>query len=412
MSKKSLEGVRVAAFTHFAAGPIAAQYLGALGADVIKVESPNRDLNRYAVRDPDDALRGTSPYFVCTNRNQRDIVLDLKSSAGLTVAKQLVASVDVVLENYRPGVMDKLGLGYDDCKTLKSNVIYCSFSAYDAKGPARDRPGQDLLLQALSGLASLSGRADHPPVPVGAYVIDGFTAMQGVVGITSALLHRHATGEGQWVRADMMSSALYMMMQEASFALNVGSMTERSRDGVAHTNHGAPYGIYEAQDGYIAVSVFGGDEAVRQLAIALGIEDELNQYLTERGLKVHRDTIAALFGRQIKQLTMKQATELLTTAGAWIAPVRNLEEALDDPAVQASHIIRDFYMPGVGKHRAVTEPLQMSETPLLRSCPAPDFGEHSYEILSELGYTSTEIQRLIDSESIVGPSGTDLAHLD
>ena len=256
--RTALDGIRVAAFTHFAAGPIAAQYFGALGADVIKVESPKMDLNRYAVRDPDDALHGVSPYFICTNRNQRCIVMDLKSDGGKEAAQRLIASSDVVLENYRPGVMDRLGLSYDDARAIKGDIIYCSFSAFDPAGPARDKPGQDLLMQALSGLASLSGWDDSPPVPVGAYVIDGFTAMQGVIGALAALRHRDATGEGQWVRADMMSTALYMMTQEASFAMNVKSMMERATAGVAHVNHGAPYGVYETKDGPVAISVFGG----------------------------------------------------------------------------------------------------------------------------------------------------------
>ena len=186
----ALSGIRVAAFTHFAAGPIAAQYLGSLGADVIKVESPQQDINRSALRHPDGLLQGISPYFLVTNRNQRCLGLNLKTPGGLKAAKELIASADVVIENYRPGVMDRLGLGYETAKAMRPDIIYCSLSAYDAKGPARDRPGQDLLLQALSGLASLTGRGDGPPIPVGAYIIDGFTAMQGVAGILAALRYR------------------------------------------------------------------------------------------------------------------------------------------------------------------------------------------------------------------------------
>jgi len=203
----ALSGIRVAAFTHFAAGPIAAQYLGSFGADVIKVESPQQDVNRYALRDPNGGLQGISPYYVVTNRNQRGIVIDLKKASGMSIARQLIACSDVVIENYRPGVMQRLGLDYDDARKLNPKIIYASISAYDPEGPARDRPGQDLLLQALSGIASLTGRGDGPPIPVGAYIIDGFTAMQVVAGVFAALRHRDQTGEGQWLRADMMSSS-------------------------------------------------------------------------------------------------------------------------------------------------------------------------------------------------------------
>ena len=397
--KTALNGIRIAAFTHFAAGPIAAQYLGALGADVIKVESPKRDLNRYAVTDVEDSLNGVSPYFVCTNRNQRGIILDLKSEAGKDVARRIIASSDVVLENYRPGVLDRLGLGYDDSRKLKSDIIYCSFSAYDATGSACDRPGQDLLMQATSGLASLSGRASDMPVPVGAYVIDGFTAMQGVIGILSALHHRDVMGEGQWVRADMMSTALYMMTQEASFVMNARSMTERASSGVAHVNQGAPYGIYRASDGPIALSVFGGVEVVGAIAKALNLDEELASSLSERGLKVDRDIIAASFQREIGRMTISEATERLTSAGAWVAPVRTLSAALDDPVIQEPGTIRDYDTPIFTKHRVVTEPLQMSETPLVRDRPAPGHGEHTEAILLDIGYSDAQIAKLIGSKA-------------
>ncbi len=403
MTQTPIHNTRVIAFTHFAAGPIAAQYLGALGADVIKVESPKRDLNRYAIRDPEDALNGVSPYFVCTNRNQRGVVLDLKSEAGLEAARKLITSADVVLENYRPGVMDKLGLGYEDARRLKSDIVYCSFSAYDSTGPARDRPGQDLLMQALSGLASLSGRVDDPPVPVGAYVIDGFTAMQGVIGILSALLYRTTSGEGQHVRADMMSTALYMMTQEASFVANAGQMIERTRAGLAHVNHGAPYGIYKVSDGAIAISVFGGSDVIRGLAVALKVEDELDDYLTERGLKVNRDEIALAFARSLANLSLDEATERLTAAGAWVAPVRTIAEAMRDPAVQETGIVRHYSPPGMVQHTVVTEPLQMSATPLRRDLAAPTHGEHTLEVLRELGYDEAAARSLAESTSTAVP---------
>lgn len=394
VDKTALRGIRVAAFTHFAAGPIAAQYLGALGADVIKVESPRRDLNRYAMRDVDDSLRGLSPHFICTNRNQRGIVLDLKSAAGLEAAQRLAASADVVLENYRPGVMRKLRLDFESVRRARPDIVYCSISAYDAVGSARDRPGQDLLVQALSGLASLSGRGGTPPVAVGAYVIDGFTAMQAVIGIVAALRHRDRCNEGQWIRTDMMSSALFLMTQEASFVMNANSASKRSHEGVAHVNHGAPYGLYEATDGVIAISVFGDAQAVRQLAQSIGVAEELAPYLTDRGLFIDRDKIAAAFARQIRRMTTAEATRRLTAGGAWVAPLRTLAEALTDPAVQETGVVREYAAPFVGKHAIVTEPLQMSATPLKRERPAPDHGEHTFEVLRELGYDEQQARTL------------------
>ena len=398
----ALSGIRVAAFTHFAAGPIAAQYLGSLGADVIKVELPQQDINRSALRHPDGLLQGISPYFLVTNRNQRCLGLNLKTPGGLKAAKELIASADVVIENYRPGVMDRLGLGYETAKAMRPDIIYCSLSAYDAKGPARDRPGQDLLLQALSGLASLTGRGDGPPIPVGAYIIDGFTAMQGVAGILAALRYRDQHSVGQWVRADMMSSSLYLMSQEASYILNVDAKPERSRAGIAHVNQSAPYGVYDTKDGAIVISTFSGVPMVRKLAAALGILEQLEPYLNEHDLRFKRDEVAKLISGALGKLTKQEAIALIEPTGTWAVAVRSLADALADPAVAASGIIKTFDTDYGGKYKVVIEPLKMSATPLDCERPAPAPGEHSREVLKELGYSSAEIETLFESSSTFG----------
>jgi crotonobetainyl-CoA:carnitine CoA-transferase CaiB-like acyl-CoA transferase len=393
----ALDHIRVAAFTHFAAGPIAAQYLGALGADVVKVESPQRDVNRHALRPPDGLLQGINPYFLVTNRNQRCLGLDLKQPGGLEAAKRRVAQADIVLENYRPGVMDRLGLGFEDACRFNPDIIYCSLSGYDQQGPARDRPGQDLLLQALSGLASLTGRGDGPPIPVGAYIIDGFTAMQGVAGILAALRHRDRSGEGQWVRADMMSSALYLMAQESSYVLNAEPVPVRSNAGIAHVHQSAPYGVYQTRDGAIVISTFGGVPVVRRLAGVLGILSNVELHLNEKALRTHREDVARQFARAIAGLTTDAAIRLLEPTGAWICPVRSLAEALTDPAVVASGLIREIDTAYGGRYRIVTEPLKLSATPIAVERPAPAPGEHTREVLAELGWSEEDILDLIDA---------------
>jgi crotonobetainyl-CoA:carnitine CoA-transferase CaiB-like acyl-CoA transferase len=391
----ALSGIRVAAFTHFAAGPIAAQYLGALGADVVKVEAPRQDVNRYAVRDPDGLLQGISPYFLATNRNQRCLGLDLKSPKGLEAARRLITDSDIVIENYRPGVMERLGLGYEAARGLNPKIIYCSLSAYDAEGAARDRPGQDLLLQALSGLASMTGRGDGPPVPVGAYVIDGFTAMQGLVGILAALRYRDHTGQGQRVSAAMMSSALYLMAQEASYVLNIDDRTQRSRAGIAHANQAAPYGIYSTADGAVAISTFGGPPTVRKLAQAYGILDKIEPWLNEHDLRVRRDEVARHFSDALAPLTSRRAIDLAEPTGAWVVAVRSLADALADPAERGA--IRTIEAAYGGSYQVVVEPLKMSATPLVAERPAPAHGEHTRQILAELGYGAVEIDDFVTS---------------
>jgi len=397
----ALSGIRVAAFTHFAAGPIAAQYLGALGAEVVKVEAPQQDINRYAVRHPDGLLQGINPYFLATNRNQRCLGLDLKTAEGRKAARQLIARADVVLENYRPGVMDRLELGYEHAKALNPKIVYCSLSAYDSTGPARDRPGQDLLLQALSGLASLTGRGDGPPVPVGAYIIDGFTAMQGVTGILAALRHRDSHGEGQHVRADMMSSSLYLMSQEASYVLNVDAHPQRSRDGIAHVNQSAPYGVYQTKDGPIVISTFGGVPMMRKLAHALGIFAQVEAFLNEKDLRNRRDEVARVISAALAGLTRAEAIALIEPTGTWSVAIRSLGDALDDPAVAASGIVKSFDTDYGGAYRVVVEPLKMSATPIVSDRPAPGHGEHSREVLRELGYGEAQIDAMIAAAAAI-----------
>ncbi|MDK1493707.1 CaiB/BaiF CoA-transferase family protein [Sinorhizobium sp. 7-81] len=390
MPKTALDGIRVVAFTHFAAGPIAAQYMGSLGADVIKIESPAQDVNRYALRDPDGHLQGISPYFVVTNRNQRNACLNLKTEDGLTAAKALIASSDVLIENYRPGVMEKLGLGYEEVKKINPRIIYASISAYDPEGSAGDRPGQDLLIQALSGIASLTGRGDGPPIPVGAYIIDGFTAMQVLVGILAALRHRDATGEGQAVRADMMSSSMFLMSQEASYILNVNPNPIRSSAGIAHVNQSAPYGVYQVKDGAIVLSTFGGVPMVKKLVIALQIEDLTEEDITEQKIRFNRDQIAGKIAKRLATMSIAEATAIIEPTGTWTAPVRTLGEALADPAVVETGIIQDVNTPYGGQYKVVVEPLRMEKTPLVSRRPAAALGEHTKEVLAEIGLSSVE----------------------
>jgi crotonobetainyl-CoA:carnitine CoA-transferase CaiB-like acyl-CoA transferase len=398
----SLQGVRVAAFTHFAAGPLTVQLLGSLGADVIKVESPYRDLNRYAIVDPDGKFGGVAPYFTALNNNQRCLGLDLRSEDGRAVARRLIAASDVVVENHRPGSMEKLGLGYEDARRLNDKTIYCSISAYDLMGPSRNVLGQDLLLQALSGLMSLNGREADPPTPVGVYLVDAYTSMFCAVGILSALIHRNAGGQGQRVRVDMMSSILHMMAQEASYQMNVDPAPRRSRSGVAHVDQSAPYGTYVTRDGAFVMSLCS-PETVGKIAETLGVYDRVKDFLSVRGCKVHRDEIVDALASRLRDMTTAEALEILAPTGVWTAPVRSLMEALDDPAIVAAGIIETVKTDYPQDYRFIREPLKMSETPLVFSRSAPKQGEHTVEVLSELGYDEAAIRRLMAAGAAFGP---------
>jgi crotonobetainyl-CoA:carnitine CoA-transferase CaiB-like acyl-CoA transferase len=392
-------GIRVAAFTHFAAGPLAAQFLGALGADVVKVEAPGGDLNRTLIRDPAGKFPG-NPYFVTLNRNQRGIALNLRHPRGVEAARRLMAAADVVLENQKPGAMEKFGLGYEEARQLDPRIIYCSISGFDRQGPKGDHLGQDLLTQALSGLADLSGSVDGPPVPTAPYVVDAYTSMAAVIGILGALRHRDATGAGQWVRTDMMSAALHMMCQDMSYVMNVDPHIERSGAGIAHPHQSAPYGTYQARDGAFVLSLCA-PQVTAELARRLGVFQDIGAHCTADGVRTHRDDIAAALSRAFAPMVREEAMQVASDCGLWVASVRSPAEALEDPAVLASGILRSLDSADAGPHRVVTEPLAFSETPLSADRPAPSHGQHTADVLGELGYDAGEVASLVDCGAVV-----------
>lgn len=396
-----LTGIKVAAFTHFAAGPLVAQFLGALGADVVKIESPGGDRNRTLVRNP-EADFDASPYFATLNRNQRDIVLDLKSPGGREVARKLAEGADILVENFKPGALERLGFGYEAVRAYNPAIIYCTISGFPPDGPRGAEPGQDLLIQALSGLISMTGRGDGSPSPAGTYVPDAYTSQMNIIAILCALRHRDATGEGQRVYADMMSSTLHLLAQEACYILNSGEQRPRSPSGIAHVDHKAPYGTYEAADGFFVLSL-ATPELVDRLAGMLGVRDELSPLLSEEGLMTHRDRIAEVLGMGFRKHSVTESLAFAKDAGIWAAPVRSLREALDDPAVEASGLMQRTESALCGKpYRFLREPVHMSASPIECSRPAPAHGQHSEEILRELGYSENEIGALKSARAVVG----------
>jgi crotonobetainyl-CoA:carnitine CoA-transferase CaiB-like acyl-CoA transferase len=384
---RTLEGVRIAAFTQFLLGPAAVQHLADLGADVVKVEAPAGAWERHW-SGAETFRNGVSTFFMLANRNQRSLVLDLKSELGREAALRLIAKSNVVVANFRPGAMDRLGLGYEAARKVRPDIIYATASGYGSDSPFRDLPGQDLLIQGLSGVAWLTGRAGQDPVVVGAAVVDQHGGALLAMGILAALLHRDRTGEGQQLEVAMVQAAFDLMVEPVVYAAN-GAKLERPSEEIADTFHSAPYGVYRTADGHAVVSM----TPVKTLVEALG-EPPLTGLDDPAIAFSKRDVIRAALGPLVARHSTADLIERLRAHHIWCAPVQTIDQALADPAVRHLDPLLEMEHPRAGKVKALRHPVRYGAgEPELRRLP-PEVGEHSREILVELGFSDDEVARM------------------
>ncbi|HEV2217625.1 MAG TPA: CaiB/BaiF CoA-transferase family protein [Candidatus Dormibacteraeota bacterium] len=384
---RTLEGVRIAAFTQFLLGPAAVQHLGDLGADVVKVEAPGGAWERHWAG-AETYRNAVSTFFLLANRNQRSLVLDLKSELGHEAALRLIARSDVVVANFRPGAMERLGLGYDAAVQVRPDVIYATASGYGSDSPFRDLPGQDLLIQGLSGVAWLTGQAAQDPVVVGAAVVDQHGGALLAMGILAALFHRQRTGEGQRLEVAMVQAAFDLMVEPVVYAAN-GARLERPSEAIADTFHSAPYGIYRTADGHAVISM----TPVKTLVEALG-EPPLAGLDDPAIAFTRRDEIRAALGPLVARRTTSDLIERLRGHHIWCAPVQTIDQALADPAVRHLDPFLEMDHPRAGKVRALRHPVRYGiGEPELRRLP-PEVGEQSREILAELGFSDQQVAQM------------------
>jgi crotonobetainyl-CoA:carnitine CoA-transferase CaiB-like acyl-CoA transferase len=397
MTALPLAGYRVLELAHLIAGPACGMYLADMGADVVKVEQPVvGDASRAAYG---TQLGGESAVFVTVNRNKRSVALDLARPQGRAAFERLAARADVVIEAYRGGVAERLGLDWPRLSALNPRLVYCSLSAFGPEGPWRDKPGVDMLVQAMGGLMAVMGEPDGPPVLCGTPVLDTIGALMAGQGVVTALLHRERTGQGQRVDVSLLNGALLAHAARLSIFLATGE--EPGRWGSGHP-YLVPFQAFEARDGWIYVAVWIDRlwepfcTAVERPALA---DDP--RFATRADRRQRRAELTTLLAQVFRARTVSNWMARLEAHDVLCAPVNRYADLPEDPRVLATRLIVEQEHPRAGRFRTLDTPIRFERTPGGIRTPAPGLGEHTDAVLGEAGLTTQEIAGLRAS-GIVG----------
>ena len=379
-----LSGVKVLDLTRVLSGPFCTALLGDLGADIIKVEAPDGDTvrNAGAMRD------GLSWYFAQFNRNKRSIRLNLRKPEAQAILARLIEQSDVLVENFRPGVLARFGFGEDRLKALRPSLVICSINGFGSTGPYRDRPAFDFIVQAMSGFMSVNGGPDDPPLRSGLPISDLVAGLYAALSITAAVLHARTTGQGQRAEVSLVNALVSLLAYIATNTFATGAPPPRS--GNDHPI-AAPYGLFRTRDGQIALAP-ADDAFFRRLADALeepGLKTD-PLYATQPARVANRARINAIVGGKLAANTTAHWVETLNKVGVPCGPVNGVAEVFQDPQILAQEMVIDVDHPGSGIVRMLGFPIKLSGTPCRVRHPAPALGEHSDEVLAELGYSDAE----------------------
>ena len=390
-----LDGVVVLDCTQVMAGPFCTLLLGDMGADVIKVERPEGDDVR---RQGPPWIAGRAASFMAINRNKRSIVLDLRTVEGKEVFRRLARRADVVTENFRPGTMDRLGLGYEQLRALKPELIYAAISGFGQTGPYSQRRGFDLVAQGMSGLMSVTGHPGAPPVKVGVPITDLTSGMYAAYGILNAYIHRLKTGQGQMVDTSLLEAGIAYSFWESTVYFYGGEVPGPL--GSAH-RLSAPYQAFRTSDGYMNI---GGatQRTWASLCKAIGREElESDPRFIEPGDRKMREAeLAATLEETFSTRTTGQWMKVLDDAGVPCGPINDLDQVYNDPHVLARNMLVEQQDPEVGTLKNIGIPVKLSETPGRIRRRAPDLGEHTREVLLEAGYGGDDVDRMREAGTV------------
>lgn len=383
-----LSGFRVLDCSIAMAGPFAAQRLGDLGADVIKVEPVTGEWQRHVAAGGAGGNR-VNVSFLSLNRNKRSLAVDLKSPEGKEVLLDLVKTADIFLQNYRPGVAKRLGVDYDTLSRINPRLVYVSMSGYGEDGPYIDRPGQDLVLQGMSGAMLSAGREGEAPTAAGQYLVDAITAYNAFEGALAALFHRERTGEGQLVQVNMLDAITTIQMQELSVFTIGQKPQKRSAEPHAHVYIRAPYGAFATSDGFIIVAF----PKLKTLGEVIGEESFLTMD-DEVDTWTRRDEIFAKTREKLKTKSSEEWLARLRAADIWCGPVYGYADLVEDAQIRHNGTFVEYDHPTEGRVKTPGFPIRFSKTPSTVNRGAPVVGQHTREILKDAGYDEARIAAL------------------
>ena len=383
----ALEGIRIIDASRVLAGPFCSMILGDLGAEVIKIEHYESGDETRGWGPP--FVNGESAYYLCANRNKQSMTLNLKAEQGKEIFRKLVASGDVVVQNFKTGTLEKMDLGYEDLKRLNSGLIMASITGFGLTGPYKELPGYDYIIQAMSGLMSITGEEDGGPMKVGVAIADVLTGLYTVIAILAALHHREKTGEGQEIDISLLDCQVSSLINVASNYLCSGMSPKRL--GNQHPNI-VPYQVFSVKDGELVVAV-GNDEQFRRFATVIGRPElaEMDEFKQNEGRLRNKEKLIPVCGEMLKGKTKKEWKGLLDAAGIPSGPINTIEELFNDSHIKERNMIVEMEHPTIEDLRVVGSPIKLSKTPVTMRHHPPLFGEHTCSILENMDYGEDEI---------------------